>query len=152
MWRIYWEMLMINVWEEMESCKHFLTETEIENGRHRVFNFDMSSFDYSLLNDKQDYVLKNWKVLQKLTLHLDSFWKILTMESVGIFTLTRTILLWRDLKVSVHKLTWLIWQTECRKWIFLIFVPRNSQYKVEILQTYKFENFCFLTQRCTHGL
>ena len=29
--------------EEMESCKHFLTDTEMENGRHRVFNFAMSS-------------------------------------------------------------------------------------------------------------
>ena len=34
--------------EELESCKHFLTDTEMENGRHRVFNFAMSSFDMSL--------------------------------------------------------------------------------------------------------
>ena len=33
--------------EELESCKHFLTDTEMENGRHRVFNFAMSSFDIS---------------------------------------------------------------------------------------------------------
>ena len=38
--------------EELESCKQFLTDTEMENGRHRVFNFAMSSFDMSLLNDK----------------------------------------------------------------------------------------------------
>ena len=31
--------------EELESCKHFLTDTEMENGKHRVFNFAMSSFD-----------------------------------------------------------------------------------------------------------
>ena len=37
--------------EERESCKHFLSDTEMENGRHRVFNFAMSSFDISLLND-----------------------------------------------------------------------------------------------------
>ena len=36
--------------EELESCEHFLTDTELENGRHRVFNFAMSSFDMSLLN------------------------------------------------------------------------------------------------------
>ena len=29
---------------ELESCKHFLTDTEMENGRHRVFNFAMSFF------------------------------------------------------------------------------------------------------------
>ena len=38
--------------EELQSCKHFLTDTEKENGRHRVFKFAMSSFDMSLLNDK----------------------------------------------------------------------------------------------------
>ena len=27
--------------DELESCKHFLTYTEMENGRHRVFNFAM---------------------------------------------------------------------------------------------------------------
>ena len=40
--------------EELESCKHILTDNEIENGRHRVFNFVMSSFDITLLNDKLD--------------------------------------------------------------------------------------------------
>ena len=28
--------------EELESCKHLVTDTEMENGRHRVFNFAMS--------------------------------------------------------------------------------------------------------------
>ena len=37
--------------EELEFCKHFLTDTELENGRHRVFNFAM-------LNQKLDYVFK----------------------------------------------------------------------------------------------
>ena len=44
--------------EELESCKHLLTDTEMEKGRHRVFNFAMSSFDMSLINDKLDYVFK----------------------------------------------------------------------------------------------
>ena len=47
--------------EELESCKHFLTDTELENGRHRVFNFAMSTFDMSLLNDKLDHVLNELK-------------------------------------------------------------------------------------------
>ena len=40
--------------EELESSKHFLSDTETENGRHRAFNFVMSSFDISLLNNKLD--------------------------------------------------------------------------------------------------
>ena len=54
--------------EELESCKHFLTDTELVNGRHRVFNFAMSSFDISLLNDKLDYVLKELKCAAKINI------------------------------------------------------------------------------------
>ena len=54
--------------EEMEPCKHFLTDTELENGRHRVFKFAMSSFDISLLNDKLDYVFKQLKCAAKVNL------------------------------------------------------------------------------------
>ena len=54
--------------EELESCKHFLTDTELENGRHRVFNFAMSSFDMSLLNDKLDFVFKELKCAAKVDL------------------------------------------------------------------------------------
>ena len=54
--------------EELESCKHFLTATETENGRHRVFNFAMSSFDVSLLNDKLDYVFRELKCAAKVNL------------------------------------------------------------------------------------
>ena len=54
--------------EEMESCKHFLTDTEMENGRHRFFNFALSVFDISLLNDKLDYVFKELKYAAKVNL------------------------------------------------------------------------------------
>ena len=54
--------------EELESCKHFLIDTEMENGRHKVFNFAMSSFDMSLLNAKLDYVFKELKCAAKVNL------------------------------------------------------------------------------------
>ena len=54
--------------EELKSCKHFLSDTEMENGRHRVFNFAMSSFDISLLNDKLDYVFKELKCAAKINI------------------------------------------------------------------------------------
>ena len=53
---------------ELESCKHFLTDTEIEIGRHRVFKFAMSFFVISLLNDKLDYVFKKLKCAAKVNL------------------------------------------------------------------------------------
>ena len=54
--------------EDLESCKRFLTETGMENGRHRVFNFAMLSFDITLLNDKLDYVFKELKCAAKVNL------------------------------------------------------------------------------------
>ena len=54
--------------EELESCNHFLTDTELENGRHRVFNFAMSSFEMSVLNDKLDYVFKELKCAAKVNI------------------------------------------------------------------------------------
>ena len=54
--------------EELESCKHFLTDAEMENGRHRVFKFAVSSFDMSSLNDKLDYVFKELKCATKINL------------------------------------------------------------------------------------
>ena len=54
--------------EKIESFKHFLTDTEMENGRPRVVNFAMSSFDMSLLNDKLDYVFKELKCAAKVNL------------------------------------------------------------------------------------
>ena len=54
--------------EVLESCKHFLSDTEMENGRHGVFNCRMSSFDISLRNDKLDYVFKELKCAAKVNL------------------------------------------------------------------------------------
>ena len=78
--------------EELKSCKHFLTHTEMENERDRLFNFVMSSFDIILLNDKLDYVYEELKCAAKLTLRLHSFWKTLRMECVDTFTLTKAVL------------------------------------------------------------
>ena len=54
--------------EELESCKHFLVYTELQNGTHRVFNFAISSFVLSLLNNKLDYVLKELTYAAKVNL------------------------------------------------------------------------------------
>ena len=54
--------------EELESSKQFLTDTEMENRRPRVFNFAMSSFDIFLLNNKLHYVFKELKCAAKVSL------------------------------------------------------------------------------------
>ena len=40
--------------EELQACQHFIVDSELEKGRHRVFNFNMSTFDDSLINKKLD--------------------------------------------------------------------------------------------------
>ena len=44
--------------EDLHACQHFLVDSELEKGRHRVFNFAMSTFDNSLINQKLVLVFK----------------------------------------------------------------------------------------------
>ena len=71
--------------EELESCRHLLTDTEMENGRHRVFNFVMSSFDMSLLNNKLDYVFKELKCAAKVNFAFQFVLKNVEDEICGYF-------------------------------------------------------------------
>ena len=90
--------------EELESCKHFLIDTEMETGRHSVFNIAISSFNIPLLNDKLDYVFKEMKCAAKVNLAFGFVLKTMRMECVDTFTLMRTILFWKDLNLCVHRL------------------------------------------------
>ena len=91
--------------EELGSCKHFLTDTEMENGKHRVFDFAILSFDMSLLNNKLEYVFKELKSAAKVNFAFGLVLKKLRMEFLDTYTLTRTILLWSSQNLCVHKLT-----------------------------------------------
>ena len=54
--------------EELQACQHFLVDSELEKGRHRVFNFAMSTFDNSLINKKLDLVFSGLKCAAKINL------------------------------------------------------------------------------------
>ena len=51
--------------EELQACQHFLVDSELEKGRHRVFNFAMSTFDNSLIKKKLDFVFNGLKCAAK---------------------------------------------------------------------------------------
>ena len=55
--------------EELKSANNFLAHAEMEDGRHKVFNFGMSPFDMSLLN-KLDYAFRELKCAAKVNLAL----------------------------------------------------------------------------------
>ena len=46
------------LWDELNACQHFLTGTEIEDGRHKVFNFQFSKLDPDLVNEKLDQIFE----------------------------------------------------------------------------------------------
>ena len=54
--------------EELQACQHFFVDSELEKGRHRVFNFAMSTFDNSLFNKKLDLVCNGLKCAAKVNL------------------------------------------------------------------------------------
>ena len=42
--------------DELNVCQHFLTNTEMEKGRHKVNNFQLSKLDFNLDIEKLDQV------------------------------------------------------------------------------------------------
>ena len=111
---------------EVESCKHFLIDTEMENGRHRVFKIAMSSFDKSFLNDKLDYVFKELKCAAKVNFAFGFVLKNIEDGMCRYFYAHENNTIMEATKLCVYKLIWLIRKTECRKWILLIFVPERE--------------------------
>ena len=82
--------------EELQASQHFLFDSELEKGKHPVFNFAMSTFENSLINRKLDLVFRRLKCVAKVNL---------AFGSCRYFLLTRTILLWRGRNLCVHQTT-----------------------------------------------
>ena len=55
--------------EELQSCRHFLVDYEIQKGRHRVFNF-VNDLTARVIEEKLDRVLDKLKCVPKLNLAL----------------------------------------------------------------------------------
>ena len=56
--------------EELQSCKHFLVDSEIQKGRHSVFNFAVNNLTAQVIEEKLDRVLDKLKRVAKLNLAL----------------------------------------------------------------------------------
>ena len=54
--------------EELQACQHFLIDSELEKGRHRVFNFTMSTVDTFLINKKLELAFNGLKCAAKVNL------------------------------------------------------------------------------------
>ena len=56
--------------EDLHSCKHFLVDSEIQKGRHSVFNFAVNNLTAQVIEEKLDRVLDKLKCVAKLNLAL----------------------------------------------------------------------------------
>ena len=56
--------------EELQSCRHFLVDSEIQKGRHSVFNFAVNDLTAQVIEEKLDRVLDKLKCVAKLNLAL----------------------------------------------------------------------------------
>ena len=54
--------------QELSACQHFFGNTEMENGRHRLFNFKLSKLDPSEINEKLKEVFEKFNCVAKTNL------------------------------------------------------------------------------------
>ena len=56
--------------EELQSCRQFLVDSELQKGRHSVFNFAVNNLTAQVVEEKLDRVLDKLKCVAKLNLAL----------------------------------------------------------------------------------
>ena len=71
--------------EELQSCRHFLVDSEIQKGRHSVFNFAVNNLTAQVIKEKFDRVLDKLKCVAKLNLALGFFLKIIEDGKIRYF-------------------------------------------------------------------
>ena len=52
--------------EELSACQHFLVDTEMENGRHKVLKFQMTKLDTKIINEKLEDVFNKLNSAAKI--------------------------------------------------------------------------------------
>ena len=56
--------------EEIGACHDFLVDTEMENGRNKVFNFQISKLDTKIINEKLEEVFNKLDFAAKINIAL----------------------------------------------------------------------------------
>ena len=71
--------------DELNACQHILTDTKMENGRHKVFNFQLSKQDHNLVNEKLDQVFEKLDCSAKINIALGFVLRNIEMSKYGYF-------------------------------------------------------------------
>ena len=85
-----------NLEEEIQSCRHFLVESETQKWRHSVCNFVVNTRTAQFIDENLDRVLDKLKCVAKLNLALGFILKLSKTGISDTFMLTRTTPCWNS--------------------------------------------------------
>ena len=71
--------------EELQSCRHFLVDSELQKGRHGAFNFVVNNLTAQVIEEKLDRVLDELKCAAKVNSALGFFLKKIEDGKVRYF-------------------------------------------------------------------
>ena len=111
--------------EELSACQQFLVDTEMENGRHKVFNFQMSKLDTKIIIEKLEEVFNKLDSAAKSILLLDLFSVMSKRENIGITMHTKTIFYSKNRIYCVRKRISLQSRETLKSLISLSNAPKN---------------------------
>ena len=92
--------------EELQSCKHFLVDSEIQKTRDSVFSFAVNNLTAQVIAEKLDRVLVKLKCVAKLTLALGSILKNIEDGNFRYFYAHENNTCWNSRNLRVTKTTW----------------------------------------------
>ena len=133
--------------EELQACQHFLVDSELEKGRHRVFIFAMSTFDNSLINGNLDLVFKGLKGAAKVNLAFGFVLKNFEGGSCRCFYAHENSTLMERSKLVCTTDDIANLKEKLQKMDIVDFCTRERANN-----EWKFDSFCSAIQRCAHGL
>ena len=139
--------------EELQECQHLLVESELEKGRHRVFNFAMSNFGNSLITKKLDLAFKGLKCAAKVNPAFGFVLKKVEDESCTYFHAheSNTVLGRSKLVCIPNDLTNLKEKVQ-KMDIADLCTRKRANTKWKFYKLAKLTVFAALLKRCTHGL
>ena len=127
--------------EELQACQHFLVDSQLEKGRHRVLNFAMSTFYNSSINKKLDSRFKGINCAAKVNLAFGFVHKSVQDRSWRYFYAHENDTVMERLKLCVHQTTLPIWKRNYRKSTLLMFVhERERERAITKWKFYKLTN------------
>ena len=90
--------------KEFRSFQHFLVDSELEEARHKVFNYAVENLNETVVNEKLDHYFNNLIIAVKVNLDLDSNSNLRKMENSTVFKDTKTKSCWPDRNMCAQRM------------------------------------------------